>query len=307
MTYSERWLLPAAAFVAFQLVAVAGIAAALGFHQIPPFAKYFTTAGGVFGAVAVGIALWRLRSFPDSPVDHLKQYDWKPIRQLGLAMILVWLQFVCLTWAKVMIPMVGPMWADVPLADIERAVLGADAWHYLPANSLAVIWAYAMWPFAVTIAFVVAFFMQSERRDAALLSYFLVIGLLGTFGQFLLPSGGPIYFERLGFGDRFATMEIPAVTQATSDYLWRAYESHSTAYGAGISAFPSIHVATTAWIAVATRHWLAWSYLTVIFVGSVTLGWHYALDGVAGIVGAFACYALAKALLAWKKTETVYA
>ena len=62
------------------------------------------------------------------------------------------------------------------------------------------------------------------------------------------------------------------------------------ALGSGISAFPSVHLSmATLWTIVAFRMsarlgWAALVFLLVILVGSVALGWHYAIDGYASIV-----------------------
>ena len=127
---------------------------------------------------------------------------------------------------------------------------------------------------------------------------FLTIGIMGTFGQYLLPSGGPIFFQRLGLGDRFADMPSAVHTHLISDQLWAAYRGRYVEYATGISAFPSVHVAVSSWIAIVLRNVFAIGYALLIFVGSIILGWHYALDGIAGAVGALICYVLAKAFIA---------
>jgi hypothetical protein len=33
-----------------------------------------------------------------------------------------------------------------------------------------------------------------------------------------------------------------------------------------------------------------WVYTGIVLIGSVNLGWHYAVDGYAGILGAIACW-----------------
>jgi membrane-associated phospholipid phosphatase len=59
---------------------------------------------------------------------------------------------------------------------------------------------------------------------------------------------------------------------------------------------PSLHVGLAAWLAIVVASCfprlklIAWAYFAVILFGSVYLGWHYAIDGVAG---------LAIAWLAW--------
>lgn len=294
----NRWALFAGIFVAFQICCVAMLALVLGFQEPPPFGKYFATATIPVLLFLIVFPIWNLRglrALPDSPTQLILSLDWSPLPKFAFAMALMWLQFVALTWAKAMIPVMSPMWADIPLANVEAAILTRDAWLLLPAPTPWLETLYFLWPLAICVGFVVAYF---QKRETALLAFFLCVGLLGVFGQFLLPSGGPIFFERLGFGDRFAAMPIPGKTMAVSDMLWTAYSSRSLEFAVGISAFPSIHVATTAWMAFALRHWMAYAYLVVIFFGSIMLGWHYALDGVAGIVGASICFAIAKAALA---------
>jgi membrane-associated phospholipid phosphatase len=75
--------------------------------------------------------------------------------------------------------------------------------------------------------------------------------------------------------------------------LWEAYRQHQVAIGDGISAFPSLHVAITVLAAIAAwrvSRWLgiaAACYALLIWFGSIMLGWHYALDGEAAVLGTF--------------------
>lgn len=287
----------AAVFVALQLCAAAALALSVGFYEPPPFIKYAWTAAFPVLFYVGGTAAWHLRSLPEEPTKHLLGRDWEPHARFAVAMALMWLQFVALTWMKAMLPVATSMWADPALADIEKALLGSDAWVLLPGPNAIIDHLYGLWPLILCAAFVGSYF---KKQETALLAFFLTVGLLGTFGQYLLPSGGPIFWERMGYGDRFAAMEVTTTVERTSNYLWAAYQGHVIMFATGISAFPSIHVATATWIAIAYRHWLAYLYLAVIFFGSVILGWHYALDGVAGIVGAVLCNQLAKKILAIK-------
>lgn len=293
-----RWIAIAAIFVAVQLCIAAGLAVHVGYHEAPPLGKYGNAAAFPVLFVLAGMLLWRLRVRPENPIEYLRQQDWSQMLAFAAAMTLVWGQFTALTWMKAMIPHVTTMWADPMLASFEATLLSDNAYRFLPTPGPVIDYAYALWFPVLTVSFAIAFFRLRERRDATFLAFFLTVGLLGVFGQYVLPSGGPIYFERLGFGKRFAGMEIPELAARTSDYLWIAYNNGSIGFASGISAFPSIHVATSAWIAIALRHWLAYAFLAMIFIGSIMLGWHYAIDGVAGVLGALACFGLANLIVA---------
>jgi hypothetical protein len=75
------------------------------------------------------------------------------------------------------------------------------------------------------------------------------------------------------------------------NYLAEGYLQHQEVLGAGISAMPSMHVAVVALYVLAARHYgrvalmLASFLYLLIFVGSVHLGWHYAVDGLFSTLG----------------------
>ncbi len=80
--------------------------------------------------------------------------------------------------------------------------------------------------------------------------------------------------------------------------LWDGAAQHPAAPFRGISAMPSVHVAMAVLLALIgwARHPLAGTALTayavVILIGSVVLGWHYAIDGYVGGLMAFAIWRL---------------
>jgi len=61
---------------------------------------------------------------------------------------------------------------------------------------------------------------------------------------------------------------------------------------------PSLHIATTVWMILAiyvlARRWTAPMAILgfLIFLLSISLGWHYAMDGIVGGAFAIGCYAL---------------
>jgi hypothetical protein len=134
------------------------------------------------------------------------------------------------------------------------------------------------------------------------LSFVLSWGLLGTLAAIVFSSAGPCYFGAVtGMPDPFAglmdylraaNLHVPVWSLHVQDMLWRDYLQAGTGPGSGISAMPSMHVATAVLFAL-----LGWrvsralgialtGFAALIMIGSVHLGWHYAIDGYAGAAGA---------------------
>src|SRR5262249_12659671 len=82
---------------------------------------------------------------------------------------------------------------------------------------------------------------------------------------------------------------VPAVE--IQEMLWTWYKNGDTIVGAGISAMPSLHVGIAFSFfllgqAISRRLGiLGAAYAAIILISSVHLGWHYAVDGYAAIVG----------------------
>ncbi len=85
-------------------------------------------------------------------------------------------------------------------------------------------------------------------------------------------------------------------------HLLKHYGSLDVVIGGGISAMPSVHVALAVLFALACRHVNAWLgrlatlYATLIWIGSVYLGWHYATDGLLSGLLVVMCWRLLGAL-----------
>ena len=81
--------------------------------------------------------------------------------------------------------------------------------------------------------------------------------------------------------------------------LWSIFSLKGAIAGAGISAMPSIHVAMATTLALLGwrlgRLWgIAYTLFAVaIFIGSIMLAFHYALDGIAGAAAAAAIWTAA--------------
>jgi membrane-associated phospholipid phosphatase len=141
---------------------------------------------------------------------------------------------------------------------------------------------------------------RPRLRLQYLLTTLLLWALVGNLAATLLSSAGPVYFARVtGLPDPFAPLMaylrqanevVPVMSLQVQDMLWQAYSGNTTDIGAGISAMPSLHVATSfsyVLVGFAVRRWLGIvlaGFAAVILIGSVHLGWHYAIDGYVGIL-----------------------
>jgi membrane-associated phospholipid phosphatase len=213
------------------------------------------------------------------------------------------------TYFKAAIPLLHPFAWDARLAAWDEALHGGHAaWEWLqpifgyPYATAVINVFYHLW-FFVTYGVLVWQALSLGRprlRMQYLLTTLLLWSLVGNLAATALSSAGPVYFGRVtGLADPFAPLMaylhqandvVPVMALQVQDMLWQAYSGNGADIGAGISAMPSLHVATTfsyALLGFAVRRWLGIllaGFAALIMIGSVHLGWHYALDGYAGIL-----------------------
>lgn len=196
-----------------------------------------------------------------------------------------------------------PFTADPSLAWIDHAIFGTDPWKLLTwLNRGPIAWIYHRGWF-VWLAFVLFYVLRqqpSEEKNALLISYVALWSLFGPLIHLVSPAAGPVFFHPLGFGTRFDGLRQVPETQAITRYLWTGYQRHQFNVGGGISAMPSLHLATMFWAIIAVRRTralaLAIAFTAYIYLAAVALGWHYFVDGLVGAAGAILCYAVASTL-----------
>lgn len=216
---------------------------------------------------------------------------------------------------KYAIPRQMPFWLDAPLAHGERQLFGTDAW--LVADRL-LGWAlvpvdriYGLWlPVQSLALFGVILLPAAPAKSRALIAYSLAWFLLGIVAAVLCASAGPIFYDRLLGGHQFAGLGKLLnggawMVRGESDAMWASFVTGRPGLVAGISAMPSLHVAISFWMWLASRDLaprlapFALGYAVFIWVASVQLGWHYVSDGIAGLVGMVGIWWLAKRIVEW--------
>lgn len=140
------------------------------------------------------------------------------------------------------------------------------------------------------------------------MSFALVWIVLGIIVATGFASAGPIYagLDRgsASYDDLLGRLQAagaltPLFVHMSAWALWEAVRAPGISVGDGISAFPSLHVAIaclatfTVWRVNPWLAWIAGSYTMLILVGSIMLGWHYALDGEAVILATAAIWIVA--------------
>lgn len=224
-----------------------------------------------------------------------------------LAVMICSIMFMMFTILKSTLPFILPFWADGWMADLDRQLhFGVDPWRlthvFAPWISLKVVGDiyFSAWSLPAMYLPVLLFMFDDDmaRINRFLKLYLFSWIVLGNIVALAFLSAGPIFYDRLLGGDSFAPMMAAFQTAEfsggilafTSDLLWDAYENGAQLPGSGISAFPSVHIATATVFALYLfeRHRAALPFSILIVATfqflSVYQGWHYAIDGYFSIL-----------------------
>lgn len=213
---------------------------------------------------------------------------------------------------KSSIPDIVPFWADPYFIAFDRFLFFGNMPHeffgFLFGSDTAIVvlnFIYNIWLISVVLLmFFIALTSDNELRlhilHASVISWFIA----GNWMAVIFSSVGPVFYEEF-FGDNLIyapLMENLEAINVRTGMVWAlnaqrglllAY-SHPESPISGISAMPSMHVLFAFIIAFAAmkvgRFAAVAGYLfaILIFIGSVVLGWHYAVDGIAGVLAAIA-------------------
>jgi len=238
-------------------------------------------------------------------------------RMIGgaIAVVIMTVMLVSFTQLKGLIPLLQPFSWDEFFVDLDRVMhfgilphdllLPVFGGHYSISFFTGI---YNVWLFMVYFLLLIACFMRPDNEDRSrfLLAFVLTWAVGGNLVATIFSSAGPVYLELLGLGDTYASLmqdlQAHAATGAltvieTQSLLWRWHTAEQPLNT--ISAFPSMHVASSTLLAIFAFRWSRWAGLALsafalgIMIGSVLLAWHYAVDGYAGALLAVLCWKMA--------------
>ena len=163
------------------------------------------------------------------------------------------------------------------------------------------LWFVVMNVFWAYYAFIVR---PGEERTRFFMSFMMIWILGGGVLAIVFSSAGPCYFTRIGLSPdpylplmehlRHADQYMPIWALGAQDRLWEL-QAQGSAFG-GISAMPSMHNATALLFVLTSRGLPKWVrrglivHAILIFLGSIHLAWHYAVDGYLAFILAYAVW-----------------
>lgn len=229
-----------------------------------------------------------------------------------LAALIMTVMLVSFSQFKNMIPLMQPFVWDQFFVDLDRALhfgrlphewlLPVLGWHYSISFFTGL---YNIWLFMMYFVLVIACFLRpgQEVRMQFLIAFVLTWVIGGNLMATIFSSVGPVYLWPLGLGETYLPLmrhlqdhaDTGALTVInTQALLWMWYSGEASLNA--ISAFPSMHVASSTLMAIFAFRWsrLAGIVLSLfalgIMIGSVLLAWHYAVDGYVGAAIAVLCW-----------------
>lgn len=304
------------------MIAAAGIATYSGVDATRVFKPYLRGWGT---ATLISVLIWAL--FETGRMARRREDD--PTRKLLIGLKLRYPLLIIpglifplflggYTWAKASIPFaVGYPWESF-WADLDHVLLRADGWriaHALVPAALAPAWTYfyaIVWGFALVFSGSLMTVFARPRLVATFYTALMLSWFVGGFVMaYALSAAGPVFVHLVdpALAERFSPLRAELlkllgpddIVLKTQRYLAAGIDSKIAVKASGISAMPSMHIATVTVISLAARgtRWmpLALLFWGMTFFGSVYLGYHYAVD---------APVAAAVAALCWLAASRVY-
>lgn len=278
-------------------------------------------------------ALFRHR--PASPVGFLKKRYFSADARRALLPQLPLIAVLCLflplfALLKPMIPYFNPFSWDAAFVAWDQALFGDDAWRIMqPVLGFPIVtsflamsyhaWFLLVYPFGLFVLVHPAARHISREYIFAYLATWIGVGFLMAIG---FSSVGPVFLEPIMGDPRFAAqmaylesaaLSYPVPVLDVQEMLLQQYLALGPGKGTGISAMPSMHLALCMLCWLAARHISAvlakslLAFMAIIWIGSVHLAYHYAVDGLVSIIAVAVIWKASRAVIAWWDGRTANA
>lgn len=297
---------------------VAGASLIRVYYELPSLQYKFVLTNAILvtsGLFVCGL-FWLGRALaidrPDRPLAYL--YTNPEVRALtrNFVQTLPLVSLLCLflpsfSLLKSMVGYLNPYQWDPIFIQWDQMIHGQDAWMLIqpvlgyPAITFFLAMAYQLWILFLYIAFPLVCIWQGNQilRQQMIISFLLSWIVIGVIMANWLASVGPCFLEPMTGDPRFSAQTAylagvdkiyPLLVLDVQKELLASYLASNHGLGRGISAMPSMHVsiaflfALFSWRLSRRLRIVAATYFILILLGSIHLGYHYAIDGYVAIV-----------------------
>lgn len=271
--------------------------------------------------------LWLLLTKrPERPIRFVGELatSWRIKERVFLALpILPAVAILLPTYSSVKsaIPAITAYDLDPLFSRMDVWIHGRHAWEVLqpvlgyPVVTYAINAIYNLWVvfFYVVFCAVAIWVEQPALRRRFLIAFALCWILLGNVAAILLPSVGPCFYGLFYADDPYVGLMqylrgvdqvLPLAALDVQEMLITWWRRGDPGLARGISAMPSMHVSIACLMMLLSwrlgRGWAVAGtlFLVCIFLGSIHLGYHYAVDGYASLIVTPLIWGLARPLAA---------
>ena len=269
--------------------------------------------------MAIGfLTVQMMRRGTELPLKTLYRYLRRERAWLGRGILFTYLVLpfaTAFTTIKIHIPTIQPYYADPVFIKLDYWLFGSDPWRYTHMvfgyiPTLILDRTYLFWILAQLLLLVGLYFNRNQSFQLkGMISYQASWLLLGGVMATVLSSVGPCFYQEYFRDDRF--LPLMETLNSFEGLSALSIQQHlldmrgQSAFGVGISAMPSLHVGISWLIVLLTKE--RWGFgamwlLSVVFfcliaIGSVHLGWHYAVDGLVSIAGVWIIWRVTSAFV----------
>lgn len=284
-------------------------------------AKVVFSLIAVYAVIALIINIIRMMCFikPKSPIRHtikeLKDFLGRKKQVINLVYVLLLFSVFAAAFSttKALIYQLNGFRWDKTFESFDRTIsFGSSPHEYLtwlfstPETSLFIEVMYQLWFYIYysSIVYVAYHYAHSNLSQRYLLASVLTWFLGGNLIAIIFSSAGPIFPEIHSletYNDHLRKMGEAAVyfdsfAISVKEKLLNGFQISNLT---SISAFPSMHVASTTLMVLMCRqinpklYLVSVCYLIIIITGSVALLWHYLVDSIAGVFIALTTWGIA--------------